>query len=169
MSPALIAFTLFHVAISLAGIISGFVVIAGMFQAKRLDGWTKIFLTTTIATSVTGFMFPVHRFMASHALGIMSLMVLGIALFARYKRGMAGGWRWGFVVTALTAQYFNVFVLVVQGFEKVPALKSLAPTQTEGPFKVTQLAVLVIFIVLTVVAGVRFQLGPPRIAGAAAI
>jgi hypothetical protein len=64
----------------------------------------------------------------------------------------------------MVAQYLNVFVLIVQSFMKVPALKALAPTQTEPPFKLTQLVVLGIFIVLTLVASIRFRIESPRIA-----
>jgi hypothetical protein len=143
MSIGLAAFTIFHVIISLIGIVSGIVVVLGMLKNKRLDGWTAVFLITTVATSVTGFLFPVHHFMPSHALGIICRL--------------AGSYRWIYVVTAVLALYLNVFVLVVQLFMKVPALKSLAPTQTEPPFKTTQLAVLAAFVGLGVAAVVRFR------------
>lgn len=161
---ALAAFTLFHVAISLVGIFAGFVVAAGLLTSKRLDGWTATFLIFTVATSVTGFFFPFHGFKPSYVVGALSLLVLLIAIFARYSRRMVGPWRWIYVVTAMVAQYLNVFVLIVQSFMKVPALKALAPTQTEPPFKLTQLVVLAIFIVLTVVASIRFRIESPRLA-----
>lgn len=161
---ALAAFTLFHVAISLVGIFTGFVVAAGLLTSKRLDGWTATFLIFTVATSVTGFFFPFHGFKPSYVVGALSLLVLLIAIFARYSRRTAGPWRWIYVVTAMVAQYLNVFVLIVQSFMKVPALKALAPTQTEPPFKLTQLVVLGIFIVLTLVASIRFRIESPRIA-----
>jgi hypothetical protein len=161
---ALAAFTLFHVAISLVGIFTGFVVAAGLLTSKRLDGWTATFLIFTVATSVTGFFFPFHGFKPSYVVGALSLLVLLIAIFARYSRRMVGPWRWIYVVTAMVAQYLNVFVLIVQSFMKVPALKALAPTQTEPPFKLTQLVVLGIFIVLTLVASIRFRIESPRIA-----
>lgn len=155
-------YTVTHVVISLAGIFSGFVVLLGMLGGKRLDGWTKWFLITTVLTSVTGFGFPVHQFMPSHAVGIISLLVLAVAIYARCRRQLAGAWRWIYVVTAMIALYLNVFVGVVQAFEKVPALKALAPTQTEPPFKLTQLVVLALFIVLTVAAAIRFRPEPAR-------
>jgi hypothetical protein len=164
MSVGLAAFTLFHVAISLVGIVSGFVVVYGLLTARRLDGWTALFLTTTVATSVTGFLFPVHHFMPSHAVGILSLVVLAPCIYARYGRHLAGSWRWIYVVTAMIGFYLNFFVLVVQAFMKVPALKELAPTQTEPPFKLTQLVVLAAFIVLTVAATIRFRV-EPRLSG----
>src|SRR6267143_5534836 len=128
------AFTLFHVVLSLVGILSGFVVLAGFLTAKRSNGWTALFLTTTALTSVTGFLFPFHKFLPSHAVGIVSLIVLAVAIFARYVRQLAGAWRGIYVVTAVIALYLNVFVLIAQLFQKVPALKAMAPTQSEPPF-----------------------------------
>jgi len=159
MSPALTAFTLFHVAISLVGIVSGFVFAYGLVTARRLNGWTAIFLITTVATSVTGFLFPVHHLMPSHVVGMISLIILAIASYARYGRRLAGPWRWIFVVTAMIGFYLNFFVLIVQSFMKVPALHSLAPTQSEPPFAITQLVVLVIFAAFTIVAAIRFHPG----------
>ena len=159
----LAAFTLFHVAISLVGIFTGFVVAAGLLTSKRLDGWTATFLIFTVATSATGFMFPFHGFKPSYVVGAISLLILLTAIVARYSRRMAGPWRWIYVVTAMLAFYLNVFVLIVQSFMKVPALRALAPTQSEPPFKLTQLVVLAIFVVLTVVASIRFRIEPPRL------
>ena len=158
----LAVYTLVHVVISLAGIFSGFVVLFGLLAGKRLDGWTKFFLITTVATSVTGFFFPLHGFTPAIGVGIISLLVLSIAIFARYPRQLAGRWRWIYVVTAMIALYLNVFVAIVQAFEKVPVLKALAPTQSEPPFKLTQLVVLVLFVVLTIVGVIRFRLEPVR-------
>ncbi len=150
-------YTLSHVIISLIGIFCGLVVLFGLLVRKRLDGWTKWFLITTVLTSVTGFFFPFHGFTPAHGVGIISLLVLAVAIFARYPRQLAGHWRWIYVVTAVIALYFNVFVAVVQAFEKVPALKVMAPTQTEPPFKLTQLVVLSLFVVLGIVAAIRFR------------
>jgi hypothetical protein len=155
-------YTIIHTLISLIGIFTGFVVLFGLLAGKRLDGWTKWFLITTVLTSVTGFGFPVHQFMPSHAVGVISLLVLAVAIYAHYPRQLAGAWRWVYVVTALIALYLNVFVGGVQAFEKVPALKAMAPTQTEPPFKLTQLVVLALFFVLTVVAAIRFRPEPAR-------
>jgi hypothetical protein len=150
-------YTLIHVIISLVGIFSGFVVLFGLLAGKRLDSWTTLFLTTTVATSVTGFFFPVHKFLPSHAVGILSLVVLAVAIYARHTRRLAGVWGRVFVITALVALYLNVFVGIVQAFLKIPALKAMAPTQTEPPFKLTQLVVLTLFAVLTIVAASRFH------------
>jgi hypothetical protein len=153
-------YTLLHVMISLVGIFSGLVVLSGMLAGKQLDGWTSLFLTTTVLTSVTGFFFPVHHLMPSHIVGIISLILLTVAIYARRSRHLAGAWRKTYVITAVMALYLNVFVLIVQSFMKIPALKDLAPTQTEPPFKFTQLTVLVIFIVLGVLAALRFRHAP---------
>jgi hypothetical protein len=137
-------------------------VIGGLITDKRFDGWTKIFLTTTVLTSVTGFGFPVDHFMPSHALGIISLVVLALAVIARYARQLLGAWRWIYIVAAVIAQYLNFFVLIVQAFQKIPALKAVAPTQSEPPFVITQLAALVMFFLLGVLAILRFHSGAQR-------
>jgi len=146
-------YTLVHVVISLVGIGSGFVVVFGLLTGKRIYGLTALFLTTTVLTSVTGFGFPFDHLMPSHKVGIISLVVLAIAILAH----MAGAWRWIYVVGAVIALYLNVFVLVAQSFEKVPALKAMAPTQSEPPFLMAQLVVLALFIVLGIFAVKRFH------------
>lgn len=151
-------FTAVHVLLSVVGIGSGFIVLYGLLVSKRLDGWTKLFLSTTAATSVTGFLFPFHRFLPSHAVGILSLVLLAIAIAARYRFYLARSWRSIYVITAVGALYLNVFVLVAQAFLKVPALKAAAPTQTEPPFLVAEGAVFVLFIVLGIAATVRFRM-----------
>lgn len=154
-------YTLLHVLVSLVGIGSGLVVMFGFLTGRRLDRWTTVFLLTTALTSISGFGFPFDHLLPSHILGIMSLAVLAMAIPARYLFNLAGAWRWIYVVGATIALYFNVFVLVVQCFEKVPALKALAPTQKEPPFVVAQLLVLLIFATLTVFGTVRFH--PERV------
>lgn len=141
-------FTLLHVLISLTGIGSGFIVVYGLLTGKRLDGWTAIFLATTVLTSLTGFLFPVEHLLPSHVVGIISLVVLAVAILARYALHLAHAWRWIYVVCAVLALYLNSFVAVVQSFLKVPALKALAPTQKEPPFLIAQLIVMALFIVL---------------------
>jgi len=155
-------YTLFHAIISILGLVTGFAVLGGLLAGKRFDCWTRWFLVTTVATSATGFFFPVHQFMPSHAVGILSLVILSLAIYARYPRHLAGGWRKVYVICALTAFYLNVFVAIVQAFLKTPALHDLAPTQSEPPFKFTQLTVLVIFVGLTIVAAIKFRDEPPR-------
>jgi len=150
-------YTIIHTLISLVGIFTGLVVLFGMLVARRLDGWTKWFLITTVATSVTGFFFPFHGFTPAHGVGIISLLLLAVAIYARYPRQLAGHWRWIYVVTAVIVLYLNVFVGVVQAFLKVPALNAMAPTQTESPFKLAQLVVLALFAVLAIIAAIRFR------------
>jgi hypothetical protein len=154
------AFTLIHVAISLIGIGTGFVVLAGLLTDRRLDRWTAAFLTTTVATSVTDFGFPVDHFMPSHAVGIISLVLLAIAIIARYRRQLIGAWRPACVVAAMLAQYLNFFVLIIQLFQKVPALHALALTQSEAPFAVTQLIALAVYVILIILAVIRFRDAP---------
>ncbi len=160
LGMSLSTFTFVHVLISLAGIGSGLMVVYGLLLGKRFDGATAIFLLTTVLTSLTGFLFPFTHLLPSHVLGIISLVALAVAIVARYVRHMAGAWRSTYVVCAVLALYFNVFVLVVQTFEKVPAAHALAPTQKEPPFAVVQLLVLVIFAVLGIFALKKFRAQP---------
>src|SRR5436190_4075074 len=154
-------FTLVHVLLSLVGIFAGLVVMFGLVAGKGFGGWTVLFLVTTVATSVTGFGFPFDHLLPSHKVGILSLLVLPIAIAARYLFHLAGAWRRTYVITAAIALYLNIFVLVVQLFLKVPALKDLAPTQKEPPFVIAQVVVLVLLFVLAVTAARRFR-GEPR-------
>src|SRR5262245_823519 len=150
-----------HVVISLIAIAAGAVGCYGFFAAKRLDLWTAVFLATTVLTSVTGFIFfPIKRFTPGIGIGIVSLIVLAAAILARYHYRLAGRWRAVYVISSVAAFYFNVFVLVAQLFQKVSALKALAPTQSEPPFAVAQLFVLVAFIALGVVSTKRFRVEP---------
>jgi hypothetical protein len=146
------AFTWLHVVLSLIGIISGIILLSGMFSAKRLDGWTALFLATTVSTSATGFFFPGDQLLPSHVVGILSLAVLAVAILALYVYGLAGSWRWLYVAGTVVALHVNVFVGVVQAFQKLPFLQPLAPTQSEPPFLVAQAVVLAVFIVLGIAA-----------------
>lgn len=162
LGMTLAMYTAVHVALSLIGIGSGLVVLFGLLKGKNFPGWTGLFLATTVATSVTGFGFPVAHFLPSHGVAILSLIALAVAIAALYKFHLAGRWRRAYVICAVVALYFNCFVLVVQSFEKVPALKALAPTQTEPPFAIAQLAVLALFVYAGIQAVRRFRLEPPK-------
>lgn len=150
-------FTLLHVLISLVGIGSGLVVVYGLLTAKRLDRWTLLFLLSTTLTSLTGFAFPNDHVTPGMVVGMLSGVVLAVGVAARYVLRLRGLWRPIYVVSAMVALYFNVFVLIVQSFEKVPALRALAPTQKEPPFAIVQLSNLVLFVLLTVFAVKRFR------------
>jgi hypothetical protein len=149
------AFTLFHVALSLVGIGAGFVVLYGLLTSKQFDRWTTVFLATTLGTSVTGFLFPFQHFMPSHGVGIVSIVFLAIAIPARYRFHLAGGWTRVYGITAVIALYLNVFVLIAQLFQKVPLLNAVAPTQSEPPFLMAQLVLLVLFAVLAIRVSIR--------------
>jgi hypothetical protein len=148
-----------HVALSLIGILTGFFVIFGLVTSQRFDALTLVFLASTIATSVTGFppFFRFEKLLPSHVVGVISLVVLALAVYARYAAALVGGWSTTYVVAAVVAQYLNVFVLVVQLFLKVPALKALAPTQKEAPFKIAQTVVLLAFIAGGWIATTSFE------------
>jgi hypothetical protein len=153
-------FTLLHVLISLAGIGTGFIVLYRLLAGRRLDGWTAIFLVTTVLTGLTGFLFPFKHLLPAHIVGAISLVVLALAIFGRYVRNLAGAWRWIYVVSAVLALYLNVFVAIVQAFLKVPALKAMAPKQTEPPFVLAQVVVMALFFLLGTVAVKKFHAGP---------
>jgi hypothetical protein len=155
-------FPFVHVVISLVGILTGFVVVVGLIAAKRLDVWTVVFLTSTLATSVTGFLFPFEHFMPSHGVGILSLVVLAVAILARYPFHLAGAWRRIYAVSAVIALSRNVFVLIVQFFQRVPAVKEMAPTQFEPPFLLAQLVGLALFVGIGMAAAIRFRNEPVR-------
>lgn len=150
-------FTLFHVLISLVGIASGFVVLGGFLSNARLDGMTLVFLAATVATNITGFGFPFTQLLPSHIVALISLLVLAVAIYARYFADLQGLWRPVYVITATAALYLNVFVLMVQTFIKNPALVAIAPTQSEPPFAATQGLVLVLFLALGWMAVRRFR------------
>ena len=156
-------YTIVHTLISLIAIFTGLIVLFGMIGGKRLDGWTKWFLVTAVATTITGFFFPFHGFTPAIGLGIISLPFLALTIFARYPKYLAGAWRWIYVVGTVICLYFNLFVLVVQAFEKITALHALAPTQSEPPFKLAQLVVLLVSALLAIVAAIRFH-PEPRVA-----
>jgi hypothetical protein len=162
---SLSTFVLVHVIISLVGIAAGFIVMFGMLGSNRMPGWTAIFLLLTILTSATGFLIPpllFEKLLPSHMIGVLSLILLAIACYALYGQKLSGSWRWIYVLTALLAQYFNVFVLVIQSFLKVGPLHALAPSvpPSEPPFAIAQGIVLVFFIIVIIGAIRRFHPAP---------
>jgi hypothetical protein len=146
-----------HVLLSLIGIVSGFVVLYGLLVGRPLGGWTALFLATTILTSVTGFPLAPFGFDPARAVGVISLVLIALAVAALYVFRLAGAWRWVYVGSAIAALYLDVFVGVAQAFQKLPFLQPLAPTQSEPPFLVAQVAVLVIFVALGILAAIRFH------------
>jgi len=159
LGMSLSAFTTLHVVISLIAIASGIIVMFGLLGSNRMPGLTAIFLLFTILTSATGFLFPFEKLLPSHMVGILSLVLLAIACLALYVMKLSGAWRWIYVLTALASLYFNVFVLVIQSFLKVPALTALAPgNPPSGPvFAVVQGIVLLFFVVMIIGAMRRYR------------
>jgi hypothetical protein len=153
----MVPFVVVHVLISLIGIASGFVVLFGLLEGKRMDGLAAVFLLFTVLTSVTGFMLPAPKLMPSHIGGTISLVFLAAAILARYKYPMAGSWRRRYVITATVSQYLNVFVLTAVLFPRVPALKAMAPTESEPPFLIAQTVCLLFFVLLGVLATIKFR------------
>ncbi len=156
MSSGLTTFTKVHVGLSLISILAGLVVVFGLLTAKRLNRWTVLFLLATAATSGTGVLFPFHGVTPALTTGLISLVLVAVAIFARYVRHLAGAWRWVYVITAMIALYLNVVAFVIELFLKVRAVRAL-PTRSELPFLLAQLVVFVIFVVFTVLAVLRFR------------
>ena len=126
-------------------------------DANRMPSLTLWFIIFTVATNVTGFFFPFTTLLPSHITGIISLVLLAIAVFALYGQKLIGVWRSVYVVTALLALWFNVFVFIIQLFVKFPALQSLAPKQAEPPFLVTQGVTFVFFVIMIAMALKKFR------------
>ncbi|MFI4913976.1 MAG: hypothetical protein ACHQAR_02155 [Steroidobacterales bacterium] len=140
-------FTAIHVLLSLVGFASGLVVLFGLCTANPMNHWTLLFLATTLATCLTGFFLPMHRFTPALGAGILSMYVLAAAIAARYRFHLVGLWRWIYVICAVAALYLNSVVLVLQSFLKVPALHALAPNGSEPALVRVQGAVLVFFLI----------------------
>ncbi|HEX7791384.1 MAG TPA: hypothetical protein VF467_12775 [Afipia sp.] len=157
LGMSLAGFTVFHLIISMIAIGLGFVVAGGMLASNKLSGWTLWFLVLTILTSATGFLFPFTKLLPSHIVAIISLVLLAVAVYALYGKGLGGVWRTVYVVTAMLALWFNVFVLIAQSFQKVALLNVYAPTGAEPPFAITQGIVLLFFIGLIILGIKRFK------------
>ena len=156
----LTALTWVHTILSLVALAAGFVVLRDLLQSRPPDRWTKVFLMTAIATSVTGFLFPFTSFGPSHWVGVLSLIVLALALLAAYVYGFAGPWRRVYAASLVLTQYFLVFVAIAQAFMKVPALHAAAPTLSEPPFAVAQVIALVLFAGMAIAAARTFRYEP---------
>jgi hypothetical protein len=150
-------YTWIHTLLSLVAIVAGFVVLLGLFASRRRDGWAAIFLAAAVLTSATGFGFPFTGFVPSHWVGVVALLLLVPTILAFYLFRLAGPWRFIYAVGAVANLNFLDFVLIVQLFLKVPSLHALAPTQSEPAFAVVQLVATVLFVVLAVVASIRFR------------
>ena len=154
---SLAQFTFLHVFVSVIGIGAGIFLIFGLLSSRRLSILTAAFFVTTIATSLTGFLYPFKGVTPGIVLGILSLIALIVAIVALYVKSLHGGWRGIYVVSVCLAFYFNFFVLIAQSFDKVPVLHSIAPTQTSPGYGFAQAAVLVVFILVTIRAYKKFH------------
>ena len=156
LGMSLATFTLLHVIISLIAIVAGLIVMYGLLGSNRMPGLTGVFLLFTILTNATGFLFPFEGFKPSYAIAILSLVLLAIACIALYGMKLAGAWRWIYLVTAMLSLYFNVFVLVIQSFLKIPALTALAPgNPPSGPVFAAVQGIVLLFFIFVIVRLVR--------------
>jgi hypothetical protein len=160
----LATYTAIHTALSLVALISGIIVVIGLLGSKLLPIWNALFLATAAATSATGFGFPFTAFLPSHGLAVIALVVLVPTALAYYVFGLSGAWRWIYAVGVVLSLYFDVFVAIVQAFQKIPALTTLAPTGSEPPFAVAQGVALVVFAILAIVAVIKFRPDKPMLA-----
>ncbi|MCX7304947.1 MAG: hypothetical protein NTV73_11530 [Hyphomicrobiales bacterium] len=157
LGMTLTAYTILHVLLSVIGIAAGLVVVGGLLAGNRLSIMTVIFLATTLATTLGGFLFPFNGFTPAIGVGIVSTIILLVTIAARYMYRLQGSWRWIYAGGAVLSLYLNSFVLVVQSFLKVPSLNVYAPTGSEPPFAITQGVLLVVFIVLGIFSVARFR------------
>jgi hypothetical protein len=158
LGMSLATYTQSHVIISILGIVSGLVVLASLLSGKLPRIVNALFLIATVLTSAGGYLFPFTHILPSHIIGAISLLILAVAIYALYGAHLAGGWRKTYVITAMVALYLNCFVLVFQLFLKVPAIHALAPTQSEPPFAIAQITVMILFIVLIILAVKKFRI-----------
>jgi hypothetical protein len=149
-------FTTVHVLISLIGIGAGFIALGTMIANRWSSGWNTAFFSSTMVTSVSGFLFPIKSLTPGIVIGLISVAILLVALFSLYQRRLAGMWQRVYTISAAFALYLNVFVGVVQAFQKVPSLRAIAPTPSAGAFVATQCVVLLLFAVLTYLAAKRW-------------
>ncbi len=158
--------TIVHTAISLVALATGPAVVADLLGSREREGMTKLFLAMALLTSATGFLFPFTQLLPSHVVGLVALLVLAVAIPARYRFGLRGAWRWVYAGGAVASLYLLVFVLIAQLFTKIPALTAAAPTLSEPPFAVTQGVTLAVFVVIGLLAVRRFHpTAAPSMAG----
>ena len=151
-----LSFVGFHTWLSLIAIVAGFPVAVGLLRGHVSPRWTGVFLSTAFATSATGFGFPFSGVLPSHIIGAVALVLVVVAGFALYGRMLIGLWRGVYAITAMLSFYLLLFVLVAQSFQKVPALRALAPTGSEPPFAIAEGLLFVAFVGLTWLAARRF-------------
>jgi hypothetical protein len=150
------AFTWAHTLLSIAALITGAVVVKALIESRIAPLWTEAYLFTAVLTSATGFGFA-GPFQPSHAFAVICLVLLFFATLGYYVFKLRGAWRWIYAVGIGVTVYLDYFVLVVQLFRKVPALHALAPTESEAPFAVAQLALLAVFSWLIVQSARKFR------------
>jgi hypothetical protein len=146
-----------HVTLSLIEIPVGLIMVYGLLNGKAYGIWTALFLLLAILTSLTGYPLEPFGFDPPRKIGTLTLVLLAIAVIALYAFSLRGAWRWIYVVTAVAAFYFDVFIAVFQAFLKIPSVHDLAPTQSEPPFFIAQGIVLVIFVVIGFLAVRKFH------------
>ena len=151
----ILTFTGFHTWLSLVALAAGILLIFDLLTSRAAARLTLLFFVTAIATNVTGFLFPFAGFLPSHGVGILSSLVLLLALLARYGFRLAGPWRAVYAASMVLAVYFLAFVAIAQIFQKVAPLAALGPL----PFAIAEALLLIVAIVLSVKAARAFRPG----------
>jgi hypothetical protein len=147
-------YTSIHSILSLLALVLGLVVLLDFFGVRIPSLITGLFLLLAFLTSATGFGFPFNGILPSHVVGVLALIAFAAAAYGRYIANFAGLWRSIYVIGIVASEFFLAFVGVAQAFGKITALNALAPTQSEPPFAITQLVLLLICAIIGVV-GVR--------------
>ena len=145
-----------HVVLSLLQIPVGLYLALELCRGRAPAATTLLFFALAALTSLTGFPLPPFGFDPPRAIGILTLLLLAASAFAFYSRGAIGLWRPVFVIGSIAALYLDIFVAIVQAFQKLPAFQRLAPTQSEPPFVILQVAALALCIVIGFYAVRRF-------------
>ncbi|MDE1146957.1 MAG: hypothetical protein PW843_10090 [Azospirillaceae bacterium] len=147
----------FHTDLSLVALAIGLYLVAALITNRVPRTLTAVYLAAAVLTDLTGFGFPFTGFLPSHGVGVLSLLILVVAIVALYLFHLRGWWRVLYAASLTASVFFLAFVAVAQSFQKVAALNALAPTGSEPPFAVAEGVVLLLFIALGVLAARRFR------------
>jgi len=137
-----------HTALSLVALALGIPALLEIFGRLAGQRFSNAFLITAIATSLTGFIFPITALTPALITGVVATLVLALMLLARFQFHLAGGWGAVYAGGMVASHFFLVFVAIAQSFMKITAVNALAPTLSEPPFAIAQGVALLIFLLL---------------------
>lgn len=158
---ALSSLGILHTAISLVAVLAGIAAFIRHFgiTAATLSG--RVYIVTTILTCVSGFFIFAHGgFGKPHALGIITLLVVAIAIVAHQRsRQRRGAIMIETVAYSLTF-YFHMIPAMTETATRLPAAAPLLDSPDAPALQVTSAVLFVIFLL-----GARRQLRRLRNAG----